>query len=38
VDVRGDGSASAYLGWVRRRAVEEQGHESPYEALRRALG
>ena len=38
VDVRGDGSASAYLGWVRRRAVEQQGHESPYEALRRALG
>ena len=38
VDVRGDGSAAAYLGWLRRRAVEEQGHESPYEALRRALG
>jgi hypothetical protein len=38
VDVRGDGSAAAYLGWVRRRPVEEQGHESPYEALRRALG
>jgi hypothetical protein len=38
VDVRGDGSAASYLGWVRRRPVAEQGHESPYEALRRVLG
>ncbi len=38
VDVRGDGSAASYLGWVRRRAVEEEGTESPYEALRRVLG
>lgn len=38
VDVRGDGSASAYTGRVRRRAVQERGNESPYEALRRTLG
>ena len=38
LDVRGDGSAASYLGWVRRRAVEEQGTESPYDALRRVLG
>jgi hypothetical protein len=37
VDIRGDGSASAYTGRVRRRAVEERGTESAYEALRRAV-
>jgi hypothetical protein len=37
VDVRGDGTAAAYRGWVRRQAVEERGTESCYEALRRTL-
>ena len=37
VDIRGDGSASAYTGRVRRTAVAEMGGESPYEALRRVL-
>ncbi|MEA2466184.1 MAG: hypothetical protein QOJ57_310 [Thermoleophilaceae bacterium] len=37
VDVRGDGSASAYTGRVRRRPVLERGGESAYEALRRVL-
>lgn len=37
IDVRGDGSAEAYTGWIRKVPVERQGRESAVDALRRAL-
>ena len=37
VDLRGDGSAEAYVGRVRRRLVERRKDETVYAALRRAL-
>ena len=37
IDIRGDGSAVAFTGRLRRRPVSEGDVESPYDALRRAL-
>jgi hypothetical protein len=38
VDVRGDGSAAAHTGRIRRQVVEEREMESCYGARRRTLG
>ena len=37
LDVRGDGSAEAYRGRVRKRLVEQAAGETAVDALRRAL-
>lgn len=37
VDVRGDGSAEAYIGQVHRTLVEQVVHEDAFGALRRAV-
>ena len=37
IDVRGDGSAEAFRGWIRKQLVEQRDGESAVDALRRAL-
>ena len=38
IDVRGDGTAEAYVGWIRKRVVERRDGETAVDALRRELG
>ncbi len=38
LDVRGDGSAEAFTGKLRRRLLEQQAGEAPWTALRRSIG
>lgn len=38
IDVRGDGSAEAYVGWIRKQVVERRSNETAVQALRRELG
>ena len=37
VDLRGDGSAEAYTGRIRKAVVPREGHETAVQALTRAL-
>jgi hypothetical protein len=37
VDIRGDGSAVAFTGRLRRQEIEQQAGEDVYDALRRIL-
>jgi hypothetical protein len=37
LDVRGDGSAEAYRGWIRKQLIERRDGETAVDALRRAL-
>jgi len=37
IDVRGDGETEAWIGRVRRQVIEQEGRETPYDALRRVV-